>query len=331
MSAKNPKSPSQNRHSQVLRPRKAESPRGPETGPAPQPQHASSYAKKKLVRRRLSDLKPHPLQAEFFADLSTQDLTRLQESLSSNGQIEPVEILPDGTIISGHQRVQAATRLGWTEITCWVRDDLVAQGDEAVERRFIESNFNRRQLTPLEQARCYRKLKQMQKTKYGQPNVSGELRDYLAKQFDMSGRNMDRWEKLLNAPREVQDAVGQKKLKLVDGGRVASLRPEQQAEIASRIQAGEAPAAVVAEFFPRKSAGPSPDAALWRLIRCLHETIPAVNPRGRKPRLAIGPEDAVVVRKAVRVLAQILKETAKAGRAQKKAIADVLRMKNHGI
>ena len=102
------------------------------------------FAQKKVTNRKISTLCPHPKQA-IFPDLPPDELRRLAESMK-RGLDEPVEILPNGTIISGHQRIKAAKLLGWTEIRCWVRHDLAEQGDDAVERRLIEANFHRRQL-----------------------------------------------------------------------------------------------------------------------------------------------------------------------------------------
>ena len=118
------------------------------------------FVKKKVTNRKIGSLRPHPKQA-IFPDLSPDELRRLAEHEA--GLDEPVEILPNGTIISGHQRVEAAKLLGWKEIRCWVRHDLAEQGDDAVEHRLIEANFHRRQLGPLDKARCYRRLMELER------------------------------------------------------------------------------------------------------------------------------------------------------------------------
>jgi len=74
--------------------------------------------------------------------------------MDEEGQIEPIEITPGYLVICGHLRIEAAKRLGWTEISAWIRRDLAEAGDEAVEKRLIEGNLVRRQLTDLDCARA---------------------------------------------------------------------------------------------------------------------------------------------------------------------------------
>src|SRR5437763_1950535 len=112
--------------------------------------------RKNSVRWKITKLKEHPLQEAVFGDISEEELAALAENMQEHGLREPVEILPDGTIIVGHQRVRAARKLGWKEIDVVVRHDLAAAGPAAVETHFIESNLIRRQLGTLARARCLR-------------------------------------------------------------------------------------------------------------------------------------------------------------------------------
>ena len=82
----------------------------------------------------LGSLKEHCRQAELFGDVPDDEFDELAESLQREGQRQPIEILPDGTIIAGHQRVRAARHLGWTSIRAVVRHDLAAAGPAAVEQ-----------------------------------------------------------------------------------------------------------------------------------------------------------------------------------------------------
>jgi hypothetical protein len=110
---------------------------------------------------KVKDLKPHPRQAELFADLPFHLLRDLAQDIADRGLKEPLEILPDGTIICGHQRARAAELLEWDEIAVWVNHDLAAQGPRAVEQQLIEDNLARRNLDRLDQIRCYRRLVEM--------------------------------------------------------------------------------------------------------------------------------------------------------------------------
>lgn len=58
----------------------------------------------------ISELKPFP------GNSRRGDVERLMESLTRFGQVRPVLVLDDHTIVAGHHIVKAATRLGWTHV-----------------------------------------------------------------------------------------------------------------------------------------------------------------------------------------------------------------------
>ena len=125
---------------------------------------ALSDAKSRTITRwPLEKLKPHPRQAELFDDLPSTKRVELAKNMREKGLQHPIEALPDGTIICGHQRFEAARRLGWKEIDVWVRDDLANQGDTAVQQWMIEDNLLRRQQDPVALARSYKRLKELER------------------------------------------------------------------------------------------------------------------------------------------------------------------------
>lgn len=81
---------------------------------------AESGAKNVVESRRVDSLKQHPFQDKLFSNLDQFDFEQLLTSLRTNGLLRPVEILSDGTILDGHQRVLAAKQLGWETIQCLV-------------------------------------------------------------------------------------------------------------------------------------------------------------------------------------------------------------------
>src|SRR4051794_7394385 len=103
----------------------------------------------KLIRKpqietwRVDDLKPYPRQSDYFPTVSKMALRALADDLKANGFKEFIEILPDGTIISGHMRRLAIIMfLFWVEIQVKVRYDLAARGPEATECEFLRANLN---------------------------------------------------------------------------------------------------------------------------------------------------------------------------------------------
>ena len=61
----------------------------------------------------ISKLKPHPENHRIYA---SQDLSDLEQSLESHGQLEPITVTKNYKIISGHRRVAAMKNLGWTDV-----------------------------------------------------------------------------------------------------------------------------------------------------------------------------------------------------------------------
>src|SRR3954447_13632483 len=150
-------------------------------------------AKKKYEMVNVDDLRAHPSHAKFDTQLSEDEIDRLAQDIRLNGLQVPIEVTPDMDIICGHQRVRALNKLGMTQVRAWVRYDLAEAGEACVEERMINDNLLRRQLDPLSKARYYRRLREISKSlpyekqkRYG----FGDSRDELAKEFNISGRNI---------------------------------------------------------------------------------------------------------------------------------------------
>lgn len=201
----------------------------------------------------LSRLKENPLQKRYFGDVSAYDLKALAANIAVRGLKQPIEALPDGTILNGHMRLRALRLNGATEAAVLVRYDL-ADADEATrEWVFIEENLLRRQLDPLAKARAVLGLFLAEKRKsrsrlFGRDEA--EARDRVGQAIGMSGRNLNRYFAVLAAPTEVQEALRSGALPLVVAARVAGLPAGVQQQIARQIGAGEPARAVVGEHLP---------------------------------------------------------------------------------
>lgn len=197
--------------------------------PEPQPT-------KTIEKRRLADLSPHPKQAGLFEELPEEQIKALAENIKANGLHHEIEILPDGTIVCGHQRARALKLLGWEEVNCWVRYDL---DDLAVEARLIDDNLQRRQLSPLEAARCYKRLKEMGWNRWtDEVKKREDLRDVIGRRLGLSGRKLDRLIRILDAPVEVQRAYETGVLTQADAEWVGQSSKEVQEKIAREIDSG---------------------------------------------------------------------------------------------
>jgi len=209
-----------------------------------------------MVRVKLKDLRPHPRQPEIFTCPTEDQIASLAEDMRLNGQQHPIEVLPDLVIIAGHCRVEAARRNKWDEIDAVIRHDLAEQGEAAIERYMIADNFHRRQLRPLERARCALRLKQLAAQRrrsrgllaHEEAGVRQNTREWVGRTLGIGGREVSRLLRVLETPVEIQEAFEFGELSLDLAGKVAGLDAEDQEEIAEAIQDGEDPKEVVTEF-----------------------------------------------------------------------------------
>jgi ParB family chromosome partitioning protein len=195
-------------------------------------------------------LKRHPQQDSLFDDLPEAQFQAFVESMRP-GQDVPIEILPDGTIITGHQRVRAARALGWREIKVIVRHDLAQQGEDAVLARLIGDNLNRRHLSPLARARSICRLCEVLKRQADDDSgrfSEAAVRRKIAEQLGVSDKTVLRYLNVVRTPMEVQQAFDRGDLSLVVAGRVALLPGFDQDKLAERIRRGEAAKDVVKKY-----------------------------------------------------------------------------------
>jgi ParB/RepB/Spo0J family partition protein len=261
---------------------------------------------------RISRLVEHEKQAALFGDVPDEELNALAADMQAHGQRHPVEILPDGTIVAGHQRVRAARLLDWKDIDVVIRSDLAEQGYLAVEAHLIGDNLVRRHLSPLARARCIKRKIEIE-SQIGNGNDSGSrkerIKTEIAKQLGQSKRTVNRYLLALNAPLVVQQAFDRGEITLVTAGKVAQLPFMDHSEITKRVQNGEKLADVVNEILHgSKVADQSVNAAFGRIIRCLKRDVgrlvDGIDSIDRQ-RLA-GSRD--VMTKASAVLAKMLKK-----------------------
>ena len=228
--------------------------------------------------RKIADLKPHPKQM-IFGDAPDHEIKELAESIDRRGLYHPIEIMPDGTILKGHQRLRALEHLGDTETEVLVRNDLV--GDElSADREWVEDNLLRRQLGKLALARAYAALLEIWENEPSD-SMDENRRCYpiqsLALRLGCSRKNLRRYLSVLDTPREVQEAFDQGDLLLDHAARVANLPADRQREIANAIRDGGDPRAVVQDFLATQSVkkhGLGPHYRKWlNHMKTAHETL----------------------------------------------------------
>lgn len=89
------------------------------------------------------------------------DLTKLTESLTRVGLLQPVTITPDGYLICGYRRLAAAKELGWQTLRVWVRSGISDELTRLLAER--DENITHQPLTPDEAAKLYQELLELVK------------------------------------------------------------------------------------------------------------------------------------------------------------------------
>lgn len=162
-----------------------------EDGPAP------SEGVENLLTLPIEHLSPNPDQPR--RRFGTEELASLAESISKKGILQPILVRPDPTaddryqIVAGERRWRAAQRARLHEVPVIVRslDDL-----ETLEIAIIE-NVQREDLSPVEEARGYRRL----------IDQFGHTQDRLARAIGKSRPHIANTLRLLDLPTSVQAKV----------------------------------------------------------------------------------------------------------------------------
>lgn len=85
------------------------------------------------------------------------DLTPLVDSMKRVGLLQPVTITPDGYLICGYRRLEAAKRLGWNTLRVWVRSGISDELTRLLAER--DENTTHKPLAADESAKLYAELR----------------------------------------------------------------------------------------------------------------------------------------------------------------------------
>lgn len=176
-----------------------------------------------FVVRNISELKPHPKNDYFFDPIEGDRWVEFVESVKLHGVINPIVVTPDGTIISGHMRVEACQALGIEKIKCYVLD----VGPEDQEIALIESNIRQRGIVYGASVKTGRIIKALEAY-----NSKKQVREKL----NIDRMTFSRAKRLAEMPEDVQEAVDMEVIPQRTALEVLNkLTPEQQVEIVKQL------------------------------------------------------------------------------------------------
>ena len=99
--------------------------------------------KVRLVSLPISSIRPSPENALIYRPVLSDDpeIETLAGSIEAHGLLNPIEVTPDGYIVSGHRRYAACQRLGMSHIECHVIQ--INRSDPRFEKILREFNRQR--------------------------------------------------------------------------------------------------------------------------------------------------------------------------------------------
>ena len=138
----------------------------------------------------------HPNKGQPRKRFKEDELEELADSIRQNGVLQPILVRKVGTdyeIVAGERRYQAAKAAGLTEVPVVIREI----SDEDVFKLALIENLQRSDLTPLEEARGYKRL-------IAEKDMTQEE---LARVLSKSRSTITNTLRLLDLPGEVQEFV----------------------------------------------------------------------------------------------------------------------------
>lgn len=176
---------------------------------------------------KISDLISAPDEWNFYKPLSDEKMSELIDSILKNGLLHPIVVWEqvDGKymILAGHNRVRAYQYLyessqdqTYAVIAALIKREKEITEEEAREI-IIDTNWVQRQLSAIEKSRSiiekYTVLRnksnyESKKGEYGQ----GRLRDIVAEQYQISGRQVEEYRRLSRLITEFKELLMQNKI-----------------------------------------------------------------------------------------------------------------------
>ena len=178
---------------------------------------------KEVVEIYLDDIIPNRFQPrEVFNQEALQDLA---QSIKEHGVIQPIIVRKIGDkyeIIAGERRYKASTLAGLTKIPAIIRN----LDDKEASKVALLENLQRRDLSPIEEARTYQKILEL----------DDMTQEELGKTMGKSQASIANKMRLLSLPDEVQEALLNDKISERHARSLLNIKtPEEQIKMLNKV------------------------------------------------------------------------------------------------
>ena len=174
----------------------------------------------------IGELKPHPRNNEFFDDITGSNWEQFLDSMreriknGKTGNVEPIVITQDKTIVSGHQRVRGLKELGEKQINAEIK---IYDSDDEILADLIETNIRQRGIgnpNAIKLGKCIKELERIYDIKQGGSGYYGNQYEEssnnyktpkteadIAKEIGISVQSLQNYKKLTEMIPELKDLV----------------------------------------------------------------------------------------------------------------------------
>ena len=185
----------------------------------------------------------HPFTNHPFKVLDDEAMTRTVESIAQYGVLSPLiaRPRPEGgyEIISGHRRQFAAKMAGLETLPVIVRN----MDDDAAVLLMVDSNLQRENILPSERAFAYKMKLEALKNQGDRSDLTSrqvvgklEAADLVGKGNEESGRQVQRFIRLINLIPELLDMVDEKKISFNPAVELSYLDESQQRDFLEAME-----------------------------------------------------------------------------------------------
>lgn len=195
---------------------------------------------------KISELKKHPRNEEFFDDIYGQRWDDFKESVRRRGIVEPIVVTQDLMVVSGHQRVRACEEMGILEIPCRITHypDYDEQFNRSKEDMILEdlicTNIMQRgvgNVNPMKMAKCIMELERIKGIQHGGDRKSKQdnltlksSQSDLAEELNISRQQLQDYKKLTNLIPELQQMIENGSMKATVGYKIWAKMPQGEQE-----------------------------------------------------------------------------------------------------
>ncbi len=211
-----------------------------------------------FVEKKITELKPHPMNELFFDDIEGEKWEEFLRSVQIQGIMHPLAITEDGTVIAGHQRLRACFALNIDTVKC---DVWPPMSDDQIIWCMITSNIRQRGSINSPSIKLGRMLMELERIEKAEPlftkqeGVCGH--QTVRKHLGIDKKVAQHSKAIAKMPEEMQELVEQESISPRTAyDIICKLTPEEQVELAKKLDPVQkytqaAIKAAIEQFFPK--------------------------------------------------------------------------------